>query len=144
MKEFFATNDSSISRFNYYRVLLLGAFDILVTLPVGIIGLISSYTVAGKLELYTGWTTTHASWDPQAMPISFWRSPWQYNLSVRSIEWTPVFLAFVFFLLFGLTEEAKCTYSRTFWTIAKIFGFMPAPRAVISNMIFESFNINPM
>ena len=141
MNEFFATNNSSVNAFNYYRVLILGILDILVTLPISILGVISGYSEE-NLQLYGGWTATHEGWSPGRVSTAYWKSHWMYNLSVRTTEWVPVVLAFVFFFLFGLTEEARRFYNEIYYEIAKKLGFMPVPRETMSDIVFGSSKAN--
>lgn len=126
----------------------LGSLDALITLPVGvtITTIFIQRAPAPHLVFWTGWTRIHEHWTPLLVTSEHWKHNAWSNLKVRLDEWLDVCLAGIFFLLFGLTREARASYARAFWRCAGGFGIrrvaanaedllptaLPAPRGLRS------------
>jgi hypothetical protein len=127
----FLRSDGSITRHSYFRILALACVDILLTLPVGIITIISQVLddthnpLSGfRYPFYFGWSSVHSNWDPVAFPFStlvnegFWPA-FQFYFST----WVNPVLAIAIFGLFGLTSEARAAYWRGIFTVGNLFGW---------------------
>ncbi|KZV69109.1 fungal pheromone STE3G-protein-coupled receptor, partial [Peniophora sp. CONT] len=129
----FLRSNPSVSRTNYFRILVLASIDILLTLPIGIVILTLDMVQAQFLNLfpfYPGWTFVHTDWDPQSVPYAVIQGDGtaavaQFYFS----KWTSPVLAFVIFGLFGVTPEARASYWHIICTVGGWFGWKPTPRA---------------
>ena len=81
----FLHSNSSISRTNYLRILLIASIDTLLTLPISIINI--SLTIKGETQsqFYPGWSHDHKDW----APISF---TYAELTARRKIGWAAIFL----------------------------------------------------
>ena len=126
--------------------MVLSALDILLTLPLTVIGLVQDLTQT-HFVFWPGWDALHANFNqiPTAS-AEFWKSlGFWTQFSVKWDEWINPFIALVFFALFGLTEEARARYAAIFWAVAKPLGFKPKPkmRKERSNVVFASAMFGP-
>jgi len=122
MKEYFDSSDEGLSQSHIYRMLALGCFDTVITLPVTIVVLVVSILHAKPFEFYQGWTYTHSNWGPALIPKNAWSTDKWAVFTVHWGEWLMPFIALVFFTLFGLTQAAKEGYRRLFRFLCKPFG----------------------
>ncbi|KZV69107.1 STE3-domain-containing protein [Peniophora sp. CONT] len=129
----FLRSNSSVSRTNYIRILILASIDILLTLPIGIVNLtldIVASLSAKTFPFYPGWTLLHANWDPQIISYADLQAGGPAELSLTYFaQWTSPVLAFAIFGLFGVTPEAGTSYWRIICTVGGWFGWKPIPRA---------------
>lgn len=138
----FLDSGASVNRANYYRILALGCLDILITLPIQSIDIVTNF-LGTNAVFYPGWNSVHSDWSPIFIPAhgpggwaeTFWR-----NFLIRWDEWIRVLLASIFFLLFGFTKEARKVYMTVFWSIISIFGFKQPAMEEASNIVFGSLN----
>jgi hypothetical protein len=119
----FLQTNGSISRPSYFRLLILGSLDILLTLPVGIIHLENEFKglfPGFKLKFYDGWRAVHSNWGPASVSYSL-------LVSVDGLipAWFEIALAIVIFALFGLTADARATYRQIFYAVGRPFGLKP-------------------
>ena len=150
VNEFLGSN-GSINHSNYYRILALGLLDVLLTLPISILG-ITVDAVQEPIDFWPGWAAGHADWSEIAQaPASLWQSIFWVNFTIRWDEWINTAFALVFFLLFGLTGEARAGYRRAFWAVAGLFRIKPSSgqplsanyqKGDISAMVFDSVVID--
>lgn len=127
MNEYLGSNAEGMSRSHFFRVLALGCFDTVITLPIGIEDLVGNIVVELPfgLELYQGWKTLHSDWAPILVPKSLWS---MYTWDVFNLhwdEWINPFYALVFFTLFGLGPEARKGYRRFFRLLGRPFRAPP-------------------
>ncbi|KZV71174.1 fungal pheromone STE3G-protein-coupled receptor, partial [Peniophora sp. CONT] len=123
----FLCSNSSVSRTNYLRILVLASIDILLTLPVGIVNIaleIVSALSTNNFPFYPGWTFLHTDWKP----VSFFYAELQAEGTASLAQfyfanWTSPVLAFVIFGLFGATPEARASYWRIICTVGGWFGW---------------------
>ncbi|VDC00171.1 unnamed protein product [Peniophora sp. CBMAI 1063] len=117
----FLSSDNSISRTNYFRVLVLASIDIVLTLPTSVVTIVLRVTSGleqGSLPFYWGWASLHSDWDPSSISYAEIMdgkasSIAQYYYSY----WTAPILAIAIFFLFGLTAAARASYWRCICTI---------------------------
>lgn len=115
--------DAKLSKSDFYRVFALGCFDVIITLPIAITNVVVSITELGPLFVfYPGWTYNHSDWYPESFPKSMWSTIKWSVLSVHWDEWVNPFYAVVFFVLFGLTAEARTGYRKFFRFLGGRFG----------------------
>lgn len=132
----------------YYRILALGLFDVLFTLPISILG-ITVDAVQQPIDFWPGWTLAHADWSEIVqVPSDLWQSVFWVNFTIRWDEWINTAFALVFFLLFGFTHEARAGYRRALWAVAGLLGVSAtaqpttAAESYVSDMVFHSAVIN--
>lgn len=144
----------SVTRSDFYRLFALGCFDIIVTLPLGIINVVSILLgTDGSIQLtmtmdqdqfYSGWGVTHSDWAEG--PFFFTKDEWFEagfwdRFVVYLDEWLPPFLCLVFFAIFGLTKDTRNMYLRVFRKITKS---SPKLGDETSRIVFQTANANPV
>ncbi|KZV59958.1 hypothetical protein PENSPDRAFT_694699 [Peniophora sp. CONT] len=129
----FLRSNTSVSRTNYLRILVLASIDILLTLPVGIVTITLAIVQARSSNtflFYPGWTLLHTDWDPIGISYVEQRAAGIGGLAQFYFsQWSSTILAFVIFGLFGVTPEARVTYWRIICAVGGWFGWKPTPRA---------------
>ncbi|VDB87017.1 unnamed protein product [Peniophora sp. CBMAI 1063] len=129
----FLRSNNSVSRTNYFRILILASIDILLTLPIGTVTLIltiKGLLPSGPIPFYFGWTNDHTDWQPPSLLYAQLVSGGTLTVTIRYFsQWTSPFLAFVIFGLFGVTSEARASYWHIVCTVGGWFGWKPTPRA---------------
>lgn len=130
---------TKISRGIYSRVMALGCVEALFTLPVSIFMFISDIQPPPN-EFYPGWKAVHANFSTIPMnPASNWSKDVWFTITVIWELWTNPVIAFAFFALFGLTEEARLTYRKFFCAVMRPLGLKEPPARNIT--FFESSEI---
>lgn len=140
MNEYLDSTGEGLSQSHFNRMLALGCFDIFITLPIVIILLVIDILDGGKFEFYQGWTYIHTQWEASPVPKSEWSATIWNRFLLRWDEWINPFYAVVFFLLFGLTPEARDGYRRVFHFLARPFRAQRANSTedVLPDVIFKS------
>jgi hypothetical protein len=131
----FLQSNGAVNRQNYLRILALACVDIVLTLPVGVLGAVSAVIeetlspLGSVYEFYYGWSNVHTNWGPvnssypDVRVVGFW-AIFQLYLAL----WTSPILAIVIFSLFGLTTEARAMYWRGICAVGKLFGWKTPAR----------------
>ncbi|KAJ7189204.1 pheromone A receptor-domain-containing protein [Mycena filopes] len=129
--DFFQSN-GSISRTSYFRILALGCLDIVITLPISIINLVSFFvTLSGpdSLPAYIGWKANHADFAPVGVPYAdLTDTRWDAFTTYFDYGQYAV-LAIAIFALFGLTSSARAAYWSRITAVATFVGWTPKPSA---------------
>ncbi|VDB95833.1 unnamed protein product [Peniophora sp. CBMAI 1063] len=130
----FLRSNSSVSRTNYLRILILASIDILLTLPLAIVDItlkiVQGLDNPSSFPFYPGWTLLHTAWEPESFSYAEQQSfGTAYVAGSYFSNWSSPVLAFAIFGLFGLTSEARTSYWRIICTIGRWFGWKPTPRA---------------
>lgn len=119
-----------LDRNKFLRILVLNYLGIFCTLLSGIITVASSISEYGS-DFWPGWFQVH-SWESYnstdieiVLAIDWVTRPW-CMASVKADQWIPIFLAIIFFSLFGLTCEARGTYVTAFLWAVRWVGYNPA------------------
>ncbi|KZV69116.1 fungal pheromone STE3G-protein-coupled receptor [Peniophora sp. CONT] len=129
----FLRSNYSVSRTNYFRILVLASIDILLTLPIGIVNV--ALEITGSLStalfpFYPGWTYIHTAWDPKHFSYAVLQAYGTAELAQKYFsQWSSPVLAFAIFGLFGVTPEARASYWCIIYTVGGSFGWKPTPRA---------------
>lgn len=130
----FLRSNGSITRTKYLRILALASIDLLLTLPIGIVGIVldaTSLRADNGHGFYPGWTAVHntLNWAPQSTSYADLRAYGTATLALQYFGfWTSPILAFAVFGLFGLTDDARASYWNIFCTISGWFGWACAAR----------------
>ncbi|VDB95842.1 unnamed protein product [Peniophora sp. CBMAI 1063] len=128
----FLRSDHSVSRTNYLRILILASLDILLTLPISTVTI--ALDIAGALSalgfpFYPGWSLIHSRWEPVSFSYAQLQAFGTSELALLYFShWTSPVLAFAIFGLFGMTSEARTSYSNVIWTVGGWFGWKPSQR----------------
>ncbi|VDB91487.1 unnamed protein product [Peniophora sp. CBMAI 1063] len=129
----YLNTNNSVSRGNYFRVLALAGFDLILTLPIGIVTIVLrviGIEVQTTLPFYWGWSFLHQNWEPPSYPYPTLRANGTASLAQYYFAyWTSPLLAFAIFGLFGLNEEARASYWRICCIIGRKLGWKPTPSA---------------
>lgn len=122
MSDHLHSSDGELQESQFFRMFALGCFDAFITLPISTTILIVNIDVTGPpFQFYQGWTFVHSYWEPDFIPKSAWSTSKWVELTVYWDEWINPFYALVFFVLFGLTPEAKKGYRRFFRFLRRPF-----------------------
>ncbi|KAJ6535578.1 pheromone A receptor-domain-containing protein [Mycena capillaripes] len=137
----FLQSNGSISRTSYFRILALGCLDIVITLPISIINLVSFFaTLSGprSLPAYIGWTANHADFAPFGIPYAdITDTPWDSFTTYFDYGQYAV-LAIAIFALFGMTSSARSAYWSRITLVGKLVGWKPSARQSHSSIKMDS------
>ena len=133
-------SNTPINRSAFLKLLALGLFDILLTLPFTVLGLVEELLGTSIEGFWPGWKVVHASFSaiPTATSeewkmLGFWTV-----FNIRFDELVNPIYAIVFFFLFGITEQKRAWYWSMFWKIMRPFGLKPRADPVASDVVFGS------
>ncbi|KZV71043.1 fungal pheromone STE3G-protein-coupled receptor [Peniophora sp. CONT] len=125
----FLHSSGSVTSTMYLRILALASFDILLTLPIGIVNVVLSVVsdlVRGDFPFYNGWAHVHENWGPVSVPYANLEALGPSILGqLYFTYWTSPVLAFAIFGLFGLAAEARASYWRIICKIGGWFRCIP-------------------
>lgn len=130
--------DPTMSRSVYYRVMILGCVDAILTLPISIF-MLATDIIPLPDTFYPGWRKEHSGFSTiPTTRASEWSKDTMSTLSVKWDLWVNPFVAISVFVLLGLTREARATYRRLFWRVMRPLGIKepPAQIFVTSEMRF--------
>lgn len=140
LNEYLGSSNEGISQSHFLRMLVLGCFDMFITLPTQVIALVISAMDSAPFRFYNGWAYIHSDWGPNLQPKSLWSTGKWTVFIVHWDEWLYPFFALVFFALFGLTPEARKGYRRFFRMLCRPFGakHVVITDEVLSEVVFKS------
>ena len=96
------------------------AGDLLVGIPITVFYL---WLCIISLVPFPGLTTEHSNFsDIPQVPAVVWRATPLSELSIELNRWIIVWGAFVFFAIFGFTEESRYNYGAIFQSVVQFFG----------------------
>jgi len=95
------------------------------------------------LPFYQGWSLVHATWAPNAVTLDVWQQQGAWSDALEYFQdWITPVLGLTIFALFGTTLEARSTYWKGFWAVARRFGYVPRVESeLIEDMVFTSRNL---
>ena len=135
-------SNTTMNRSGFLKLLALGLFDVLFTLPLTILILVEGLLdddrdIAG---LWPGWKVVHASFSTiPTFTSEVWKSVGFWAVfTIRSNQWVNPIFAVAFFILFGITEQKRTWYWSIFWKIMRPFGLKPRADPVASDVVFGS------
>ncbi|KAJ7438407.1 pheromone A receptor-domain-containing protein [Mycena galericulata] len=127
----FLQSNGSMSRTSYLRILALGCLDIVITLPISIINLVSFFATLSRpssLPAYVGWEANHANFSASGVPYAdLTDTPWDTFTTYFDYGQYAV-LAFAIFALFGMTSSARSAYWSRISLVGKLIGRKPSMR----------------
>lgn len=121
-------NGLPMHRQNVLKLMVLGLFDISITLPITTLNLITTVLKHGGISTFwPQWNSTHTNISAVSKITSNgWKSAgWTTILNIRFSQWLCPLFAVVFFILFGITEKNNIWYRDMFRTILSPFTSKP-------------------
>ena len=133
-------SSTTMNRSGFLKLLALGLFDILLTLPLSIVALVQDILQDGITGFWPGWKAAHASFSTISTDTSEeWESAGSWMVfSIRFDQWINPIFAVAFFLLFGTTKQKRAWYRSIFWKVMRPFGLEPRVDPVASDVVFKS------
>ena len=133
-------SNTTMNRSGFLKLLALGLFDILLTLPITILGLVQNLLEVGITGFWPGWKAVHASFSTiRTVTSEEWKSAGFWVVfNIRFSQWVNPIFAVAFFLLFGTTKEKRDWYRSIFWKVMRPFGLKPRVDPVASDVVFDS------
>ena len=138
-------SNSVLDRHVFIKLLALGMFDIIMTLPYTTLELALD-VVQGVDGFWPGWKDAHEGFSeiPTLTTKELSSSGFWLMFGFELEKWVNVLLAVAFFALFGLTERKRAMYGRIFWAAVKPFGLKPHVDPEASAIVFEPGSaVNP-
>lgn len=119
----FLSSNTTLDHSRYYRAIILGCMDAVLTLPLSIFLMWSNAVPEGPVQPWPGWTYVHDDFSKvRLIPAFIWRADRWTAFTVKWDEWVAVFCAVVFFLFFGISPDTRNAYQSLFWAIASRIG----------------------
>ena len=141
MTEALASN-TTLNQTGFIKLLSLGLFEALLTLPIGVISLVQNLLQRKPTDFWPGWKVAHAHFSIiPTVRSEEWKTAGIWTvITVRLDQCVNLVFAVAFFLLFGLTEQKRSCYRSLFCYVMKPFGFKPRadPQAHASDIVFGS------
>ena len=133
-------SNASIDRNGFFKLLVLGIFDVIITMPLAVIELVKDLLFDGSVSFWPGWKAIHSDFSTIPTATSEeWKARGFWTIfEVRFYQWINPVFALAFFLLFGLTEQKRSWYRSIFWRAVKPFGLRPRVDPVASSIAFGS------
>ena len=131
-------SDTTINRSCFLKLLALGLFDILLTLPIEILAFVLDLSQDNIVGFWPGWKVAHASFSTIPTATSGeWKSAGFWPVfTIRFSQWINSIFAVAFFILFGITEQKRAWYRSIFWKVVRPFGLKPRVNPATSNIVF--------
>ena len=126
-------HNSGITTHRYFRLLAISVIEILCTVPLATYVVIYDavvlpiYPWRGLADLHYGFSRI------DQYPISLWTTQPPIQRSIEINEWIVIGCAILYFLLFGLTEEARKHYKSAFILVAGVVG-LPTTKYARNNV----------
>ncbi|KAF7354317.1 STE3-domain-containing protein [Mycena venus] len=124
-------SNGSMSRTSYLRILALGCLDIIITLPISIINLVSflpTFEGTSSLPAYIGWKANHVDFAPFGVDYAdLTDTPWDAFTTYFDYGQYAV-LAIAIFVLFGMTPSARSAYWSHIISVGRVFGVKSQPK----------------
>ena len=113
-------NDFNFDPNRYISLMCISAFDLLCGIPFTSFYLYLAITV---LSPFPGLKQEHSDYsDIEQLPAAVWRADTLEELSFELSRWVVVVCAFVFFVVFGFTEESRNNYRATLQFVVQVFA----------------------
>ena len=139
-----SVSNGEMSSRTFSKILAIGLFDIILTLPCGVLILINELLLSkGVRSFWPGWRDVHMSTQQvitatteQWKALGFWEM-----FSMRFSQINTVVYGIAFFALFGLTEGKWAQYKKICWTIMKALGVEPSEDPKVEASIITFANV---
>ena len=133
-------SNTTMNRSGFLKLLILGLFDILLTLPIQILSLVQDILQGGITGFWPGWKAVHVPFSTiPTITSEEWKSAGFWTVfNIRLSQWINLIFAVAFFLLFGTTKQKRAWYRSIFWKVMRPFGLEPRVDPVTSDVMFGS------
>ena len=133
-------SNTSLNRAAFFKLLALGLFDILLTLPLSIIQFVEELLQVDITGFWPGWKVAHASFSTiPTFNSEEWKASGFWTVfNIKYSLWINPIYAVAFFLLFGITEKKRAWYRSLFWKAMLPLGLKPRVSPAASNIEFGS------
>ena len=131
-------SNTTMNRSAFFKLLALGLFDILLTLPITILQLVQDILQGGITGFWPGWKAVHASFSTiPTITSEEWKSAGFWTVfTFKFDQWINPIFAVAFFLLFGITEQKRAWYQCIFWKVMRTLGLKTRVDPVVSDIVF--------
>ncbi|KAI0312767.1 STE3-like pheromone receptor [Amylostereum chailletii] len=120
--EVLSGTSASLTANQYLRFMILACTEMLCTLPLSIYTIVMNAT-RSPIEPWISWADTHFNWNRfEQVPSIVWHSDSRIYASVELTRWLSPFCAIAFFMLFGLSSDARRHYRKALAKIGKAVG----------------------
>lgn len=108
----------------YFRLLFMAALEISCTVPL--CTTIICLTLTSPIYPYRGLEDLHVNFSRiRQYPFEIWIKWPDVVSGILTQEWVLIGCALVYFLIFGLTEEARNHYTNTFFAVSRFLRILP-------------------
>lgn len=111
----FLVGNRLLSRNHYFRILTMEVV-ILVNMVAALVMIAFDVRLfadlPGGLQFWPGWKEIHTDWQPVSVSSSEWDGSSWNRFATRWNEWINPIFAFIFFLVYGLSNPARARYRR--------------------------------
>jgi pheromone a factor receptor len=115
-----------LSRGRYFRLMAIGAVEVLGTIPLGTYFIVCN--AKQGVKPWKSWADTHSNYSEVNQVAGFiWKNIPSVALALEVSRWSLVACAFLFFALFGFADEARLHYRRAYMWLAARLGFPTLP-----------------
>ena len=134
------SNNSTLSQDSFFKLLALGLFDIIITLPLSILGLVSDVSQSETVGFWPGWDIVHGHFGKiPKISSKDWKAQGFWSIfNIRFDQWVNVICAAAFFLLFGLTKSKRAWYRSLFRSIKPLIGLKVPETPEVTDMEFSA------
>lgn len=84
LHEYLGSSDERISPSHFLRMLALGCFDMIITLPIQLVALVTSALNQLPFQFYNGWSYLHSDWEPALFSKESWSME---KLTIFLVHW---------------------------------------------------------
>lgn len=116
-------SNSSLTFNRYFRLMAMAGLEILCTVPLALYNVISTITAA-PIYPWKGLADLHLNFGRvRQYPVEVWTTQFAaFKSGQEATEWMVIGCALVFFLIFGMAEEARKHYRLAYTSVAKRVG----------------------
>lgn len=130
-REFLSTNKTTLTPSRYFRLMALATTELLCTIPISSYGIYLNATVE-PVQPWISWSNIHYDFSRvELIPSLVWRMDSRLVVALELGQWLNPICALLFFLFFGLAEEARRHYKQAFWFLLARLGIKSLPRSKV-------------
>jgi hypothetical protein len=120
---------SGLNADRYFRLMCFSAVELTIAFPLVLYQLLNN-AINNPIFPWISWEETHYQFDRfDQIPATFLQQSASLSLQFALGIWSFPFLAYIFFVFFGLGREQINQYKRWFYALLKPFGIKPPPPA---------------
>uniref|UniRef100_A0A0W0FUY8 Putative STE3-like pheromone receptor STE3_Mr8 n=1 Tax=Moniliophthora roreri TaxID=221103 RepID=A0A0W0FUY8_MONRR len=113
LRLFLLDDNHSLNRQRYWRLTGLAAIEMIGTIAISCFNIFLN--IRSGIQPWISWENTHYNFSRvQLFPALLWRQFPYSSVAIETSRWIPVLCAFLFFLVFGTSREARNSYRNTY------------------------------